>query len=98
MSEMVFMQDGAKAHTAALTLEWLEDHQVWPNSPDLNPIENLGSILEEEQKCEKKTPHNFATLEKNLSRQLGQESSQKPSQTSRLLVNKFENLYSMFYM
>ena len=28
MSEMVLMQDGAKAYTAALTLEWLEDHQV----------------------------------------------------------------------
>ena len=37
---------------------------VWPaNSQDLNPIENLWSILKEELKSEKKTPHNLASLE-----------------------------------
>jgi len=43
----VFMQDGARAHTASSTIRWLENNHVrmledWPpRSPDLNPIENL---------------------------------------------------------
>ena len=46
-----FMQDGATAHTAKLSLEMLKDkkqlqlleHDNWPpNSPDLNPVD-LGS-------------------------------------------------------
>lgn len=44
---VVFMQDGARAHTANITKEWLSENNVtvlddWPaNSPDLNPIEEL---------------------------------------------------------
>ena len=58
-SEMVFMQDGARClSAAAATSQWLHDHHIkfwgkseWPpNSPYLNLIENLWSILEEEMK------------------------------------------------
>ena len=75
-SEMIFMQDGARCHTAATTIQWLEDKEInywgkaeWPpNSPDLNPIENLWSILEETMKSEKDQPKNIADLEKLLQR------------------------------
>lgn len=48
----VFMQDGARAHTANATISYLEKSKVtilksWPpRSPELNPIENLWSVLQ----------------------------------------------------
>jgi transposase len=48
--KLVFMQDGAKPHTAKATLSYLEGEGVqlmapWPaRSPDLNPIETLWAL------------------------------------------------------
>jgi hypothetical protein len=54
--KLVLMQDGATAHTAASTQQWLSDHTVeqlpwWPaNSPDMNPIENVWGWMEKNLK------------------------------------------------
>ena len=73
MSNAVFMQDGAPAHTAIRTQKWCRENlasfwekKEWPgNSPDLNPIENLWAILK--SKLEEKEPaNNLETLKFQL--------------------------------
>lgn len=46
----VFQQDSAPAHTSRIVKKWLADNGIqvldWPgNSPDLNPIENLWTVM-----------------------------------------------------
>ena len=56
MSEAIFQQDGAPAHTSKRAQEWCSNNLpsfwrkvTWPgNSPDLSPIENLRAILQKE--------------------------------------------------
>ena len=48
-----FQHDGAPVHTAKICKDWLKDNEVnvltWPpQSPDLNPIENMWSFMKTE--------------------------------------------------
>ncbi len=64
-AELIFQQDLAPAHTAKSTKSWLNDHGVGvldcpANSPDLNPVENLWSIVK--RKMRNKRPKNADEL------------------------------------
>jgi len=70
-NDFVFQQDGAPAHGAKVTQDWLKEHcpdfidkDSWPpNSPDLNPLDYYvwGAMLEEFGKLNPK-PQNISQL------------------------------------
>ena len=73
MSNAIFQQDGAPAHTSHMSQNWLQhnvdsfwDKGVWPgNSPDLSPIENLWALVKENIK-DIEPATNEKTLIKNV--------------------------------
>lgn len=87
--DVVFMQDGAKAHTAKATMKWLADHKVEvlkghpARSPDLNPIENLWAYLQERVSERKPT-------KKNLKEVIMEEFEKVPDSYLQTLVDSYE--------
>ncbi|KAJ6244151.1 transposable element-related [Anaeramoeba flamelloides] len=64
--EWIFQQDGARPHTSKKSMDYLQYRcnvlSPWPpNSPDLNPIENLWSIMDKRLKTSNQV------MKKNLS-------------------------------
>lgn len=75
----IFMQDGAPAHNAKETLDYLSSQKVkvmpgWPpNSPDLNPIEMLWGVLKKQLRKRAIESNNWFLLLKESWQLIGEE-------------------------
>ncbi len=91
---LVFQQDNAKPHTAAITTAWfLSKVRVlnWPAySPDLSPIENIWCIIK--LKIHQRWPQTFQLLETYIRQKWGQ------IQTPKLLklISSLPRVFKLF--
>lgn len=86
MENVKFQQDNAPCHKSALTMRWFEENNIdlleWPaQSPDLNPIEHLWSILK------RRIQEHSITSKETLKNVLQQEWSDISSEECRKLVS-----------
>uniref|UniRef100_A0A9J8AJZ0 Tc1-like transposase DDE domain-containing protein n=1 Tax=Cyprinus carpio carpio TaxID=630221 RepID=A0A9J8AJZ0_CYPCA len=96
--QCIFQHDGALCYKAKVITKWLGDQNVlgpWPgNSPDLNPIENLWSILK--RRVDKQKPTNSDKLQEVIMKEwvaISQDLAQKliesmPSRIAEVLKKK----------
>ncbi|KAL0199311.1 hypothetical protein M9458_007851 [Cirrhinus mrigala] len=98
--QCIFQHDGAPCHNAKVITKWLGDQNIdilgpWPgNSPDLNPIENLWSILK--RRVDKQKPTNSDKLQEVIMKEwvaVSQDLAQKliesmPSRITEVLKKK----------
>ena len=99
--KFTFQQDGAPAHRSSGAQDWCQRHlpnwigkDEWPgNSPDLNPTENLFSILDDKVYADPQ-PQTLETLSKRL--KLSWKSI--PSDTLRNLIHSMpQRLKAVIY-
>ena len=70
-NDPILMEDGASIYSASKSKKWREDHKlkkiVWPaQSPDMNPIENLWSVMKKDVQKTHKPSGNTDALIKNI--------------------------------
>ncbi len=67
LSDVIFMQDNASCHTSQVTKKWFQNNNItlmdWPpQSPDMNPIENLWDLLDSRARVRQNEIIDDATL------------------------------------
>ena len=89
-SDVIFQQDNAPCHTSKVSIGWFEKKWItvmtWPpQSPDLNPIENLWSHLGKRVRMHK------CSSKKELEAKLHEELQKTDPTTGNNLVNNMQN-------
>lgn len=98
MTDFVFQQDNDPKHTSKTCKEYLTIKKVktmsWPSqSPDMNPIENIWSILK--RKVELRTPKNMA----NLKEIIVQEWNSIPQEICKKIVDSMhKRAYDLWFV